>query len=166
MLNRDVKQLETRNYALTVWVDTVSQCTSRNHCRKCQRRHHKYICSTPDNSDPLPENSHDLSINSNTVSTSNATASPAQQITQVGSHLVTVPTVPATSASLHSIGSCLLKTAIDNVAAKSYCAKANILFDEGSQCSFLSQNLADRLNLHPHTTETVALFTFGNQGTR
>ena len=146
----------------------VSRCTSKNRCHKCQRKHHTSICSTPDNSDPLPENSYDLSINSNTVSTSNGTASPTQQITQVESHLIAVPTVPATSASLHSTGSytCLLKTAIGNVAAKSYCVEANILFDEGSQRSFLSQNLADRLNLHPHTTETVALSTFGNQGTR
>jgi len=44
--------------------------------------------------------------------------------------------------------------------------EANILFDKGSQRSFLAKNLADRLNLHPHTTETVALSTFGNQGAR
>ena len=86
-------------------------------------------------------------------------------MTQTGMHLVTVP--PSTS-TLHLTGgnTCLLKTAIGNISANGYCVEANILFDESSQRSFLAKSLADRLNLYPHSTETVALSTFGNQGAR
>jgi len=95
------------------------------------------ICST---TELLPRNSRESSNTSNgttTVNTSNVTASTTQslQITEVGTHLVTVPNVPPTTSSLHSTGSntCLLKTAVDNILANGYCMAANILFNEGSQ---------------------------------
>jgi len=39
---------------------------------------------------------------------------------------------------------------------------ANILFDEGSQRSFATQLLIDKLQLQPHRTESVQLSTFGS----
>jgi len=77
-------------------------------------------------------------------------------------------TVPTDAMSLHSaeLGTCLLKTAVGSIAANGLCVEANILFDEGSQRSFLTKGLADSLNLHPRATETIALSTFGSQSTR
>ena len=41
--------------------------------------------------------------------------------------------------------------------------KANILFDEGSQRSFLIQELADTLSVQPHYTENICLSLFGSK---
>jgi len=35
------------------------------------------------------------------------------------------------------------------------------LFDEGTQRSFVSQKLADQLQLHTHNTENISISTFG-----
>lgn len=39
--------------------------------------------------------------------------------------------------------------------------ESNILFDEGSQCSFLAKGLADCLQVQPHDTIEFSLSTFG-----
>ena len=41
-------------------------------------------------------------------------------------------------------------------------ARANILFDEGSQCTFLTQELADTLSLQPQHQEDICLSAFGS----
>ena len=56
---------------------------------------------------------------------------------------------------------CLLKTAIATITMADSEAEANILFDEGSQRSFLTQDLADLLLLQSHTTENICLSSFG-----
>ena len=57
---------------------------------------------------------------------------------------------------------CLLKTAVATVANKSTQVDANILFNEGSQCSFATQTLIDKLQLQPHQTEMIQLSAFGS----
>ena len=44
--------------------------------------------------------------------------------------------------------------------------KVNILFDEGSQCSFISKGLADCLQVLPHGSENLAISTFGTETSR
>ena len=56
---------------------------------------------------------------------------------------------------------CLLKTAIATVSTGNRCTKANILFDEGAQRSFISQKLADQLQLCPHSIENINISSFG-----
>lgn len=58
---------------------------------------------------------------------------------------------------------CLLKTAIAPmpVSANGTTASANILFDEGSQRSFISQDMVTKLQLQPTTTETLNVASFG-----
>ena len=58
---------------------------------------------------------------------------------------------------------CLLKTAVATVTHGSRSAKANLLFDEGSQRSFITQNLANTLGLQPYRREDINLSSFGAQ---
>ena len=67
-----------------------------------------------------------------------------------------------TSLHLASNQTCQFKTAIATISAGDTYVEANILFDEGSQCSFLAKGLADCLQVQPHDTVELSLSTFGN----
>ena len=57
----------------------------------------------------------------------------------------------------------LLKTAIATVTSASHVqAEANILFDEGAQKSFITEHLAEVLELTKEATETIYLSSFGS----
>jgi len=58
-------------------------------------------------------------------------------------------------ASVHS--ACLSKTAIAAILAGPTSTEGNILFDEGTQHSFITQDLADRLCLQYTHTECISL---------
>ena len=55
----------------------------------------------------------------------------------------------------------LLKTAISEVSASHFSADANILFDKGVQRSFITQKLADDLQIQHKGTVEINLSTFG-----
>jgi hypothetical protein len=55
----------------------------------------------------------------------------------------------------------VLKTVIQPVEAPTRVATAHILFDKGAQRSFITQQLADELDLVPDSSETINLSTFG-----
>ena len=78
-------------------------------------------------------------------------------------------TTIATSAtsSLHIAGDniCLLKTVVAHVYANGTGIEANILLDEGSQRSFLTEGLARSLRVQPHHTEDICLASFGSPTT-
>ena len=53
---------------------------------------------------------------------------------------------------------CLLKTAVATISSPTHLkTEANILFDKGSQRSFLTQELADLFALKPYKKEKIAL---------
>ena len=56
---------------------------------------------------------------------------------------------------------CLLKTAVAKVTSDTYSGTANILLDEGAQCSFISTKPASTLQLAPYRQDSVALASFG-----
>ncbi|VDI25692.1 Hypothetical predicted protein [Mytilus galloprovincialis] len=56
----------------------------------------------------------------------------------------------------------LLKTAVAPVWFEDRSAMSNILLDEGSQKSFISEDLAAQLQLKPCGNSTISLSTFGN----
>ena len=58
---------------------------------------------------------------------------------------------------------CLLKTAVAMVSSSKVKVEASILFDEGSQRSFISQKLANNLQLHSRKKEDICLSSFGSQ---
>ena len=72
---------------------------------------------------------------------------------------------PATTTSLHHAGNniCYLKTVVATISASDTCVEANILFDEGSQRSFITKSLADCLQLQACGTEDLSISTFGTQ---
>ena len=121
----------------------VSRCTSKKRCRQCRRKHHTSLCT---NNAEAP-----ASNNSNPSPSSNS--SPPQD-TSNASVLMTSTTTTLQSIHLTSEPICLLKTAVATVANKSTQVDANILFDEGSQRSFATQVLIDKLQLQPHQTVT------------
>ena len=57
--------------------------------------------------------------------------------------------------------SCLLKTAIATVIGAGSQAEANVLFDQGSQRTFLTEQLASELTLKPSRHENIRLSAFG-----
>lgn len=126
----------------------VTECKSRNRCRMCHRKHHTSLC--PGDSHPaLP-----LPVAGNAVTT---------QVTEG------TPTVPAV-ATLHTVQknythrkSTLLKTAISPVQHHGRTVSAHILFDEGSQRSFITGDLARQLHLTPEKGETISLSAFGSK---
>ena len=118
----------------------VSTCSSKHRCRKCHHKHHTSLCTeaTPpkkqENTETTPEGS-----------------------------FSTVVSQPVTTVSLHLASSqtCLLKTAVATISARGTYVELNILFDEGSQPSFLAKGLADCLQVQPHDTVELSLSTFG-----
>jgi len=60
---------------------------------------------------------------------------------------------------------CLLKTAVADVRSGHHSCSANILFDEGAQQSFISQELADRLNDRSQGTVATSISSFGGAST-
>ena len=55
----------------------------------------------------------------------------------------------------------LLKTAVASVGSHNNHISVHILFDEGSQCSFITSDVATKLDLKPEMQETISLSTFG-----
>ena len=53
--------------------------------------------------------------------------------------------------------SCLLKTAVAMVSTPNVTMKGNIIFDEGAQRLFISQELATKLNLQPYGKDKIGL---------
>ena len=118
----------------------VSACTLRHRCHKCQRKHHTSLCSD--------------------------TPSGRQENTSKGPPVTTAtnaPPTPVTNTHVASSGICLLKTAVAAVSSGGTCVDTNIIFDEGSQRSFISKGLANCLQVQPHRTEHLSISTFGAQ---
>ncbi|XP_071161120.1 uncharacterized protein [Mytilus edulis] len=117
----------------------VADCKSDKTCKNCNKRHHTSICS---------KNETHLYTKSKDSSTSK-------------------PDTDAAVASMHSSTSSvrsqvLLKTAIAPITYdKTHFNTANILFDEGAQRSFITQEMADLLNLRPHRKEAITISGFG-----
>ena len=115
----------------------IVECKSRFRCRHCHNKHHTAICQkklkTSLNPEAMPfQHSGD---NSQNAAVLHSTTQPRPNV--------------------------LLKTAIANVSSSDSTAEAHIIFDEGAQRSFISQKLADELQLKPTGTDTVHLASFG-----
>ena len=117
----------------------IVRCKSRFRCRHCQRKHHTSIC------------------HQKTTNSLNPDAAPFQPETK-GLHNATV--LHSTTQPRQNV---LLKTAVTKVSSLNFTQEAHILFDEGAQRSFISQKLADDLQLNPTGTEIVNLASFGQE---
>ena len=60
---------------------------------------------------------------------------------------------------------CLLKIAVADVQAGTHYCRVNMLFDEGTQKSFISQKLADNLHVQSSEYQNICLSSFGGIAT-
>ena len=112
------------------------ECNTNKNCRHCNKRHHQSICGK-DNSNKKTEN---------VTTTLNRNKSEK-----------------STKSCKRGGGTVLLQTA--RTVAENFegtkSANVRILFDNGSQRSYVTNNLKSRLNLKPEKHETLHLNTFG-----
>ncbi|XP_053391450.1 uncharacterized protein LOC128554226 [Mercenaria mercenaria] len=114
----------------------VAKCNSIKRCQICNRKHHTAICSRRQ-----------------TAQQPNLSPTEITQTPEAG--------VFHSSADLHGKG-VLLKTAIATVSPTKVQLYTNILFDEGSHKSFITESLAEELELTRDGTETIYLSSFGS----
>ena len=135
----------------------VSQCQSKYRCKSCKRKHHTSLCDTKPT--PKQESPTDKPLEPpNTTAT--RTDTKASFLTPVTSLDNTIHNLMSPSTT-----KCLLKTAVADVRVGHCCCSANILFDEGAQKSFISQELADQLNIHSRGSVATAISSFGGTST-
>ena len=147
----------------------VAQCTSRNHCKQCSHKHHTSVCKTYSNRQPLMGNqSSNPPIQHTRPNEIEAKQTAPPVSTPPASNATTPVTTTLASNPQSSVlfnqgdSICLLKTAVTEVVSDKVRAVANILFDEGAQRSFISQQLANTLNLTPLRQESITLAPFGS----
>ncbi|XP_076081076.1 uncharacterized protein LOC143051991 [Mytilus galloprovincialis] len=112
----------------------LADCKSKSNCRNCNKRHHTSICSKDEKSEESSKPP--ANETENTVLHSSLT----QRTTNV-----------------------LLKTAVATVSWRKQSTEANILLDEGAQRSFITETLAEKLDLVSSGNEVVHLSGFGEQ---
>ncbi|XP_062611553.1 uncharacterized protein LOC134273375 [Saccostrea cucullata] len=120
----------------------VADCKSKKTCKKCNRHHHTSICTRQENAVEVYEQ---------------------QQKAKVS-------ITPSSVLSLHSTSfrsfQVLFKTAVAEVqSANGTECQANIMFDEGSQRSFINQKLASQLQLEVIGKEVINAAGFGSKKT-
>ena len=130
---------------------SIADCKSHQSCRKCKKRHHTSLCKDKD------QQERDSKINVNTIQVSNSN--------QGNDNDNDARSANDTDAILHSQApaNVLLKTAVAQVSSGYVCTEANILFDEGAQRSFITEKLAEELNLQVNGRENVNLSGFGDK---
>lgn len=116
----------------------ISSCKSRFKCKVCARRHHTSLCMGH--------------------ARANVTQDTGEEQNAKDTH-----TSVLHSAHTFPTGPVLLKTAVASVTSGTTSGPANILFDEGSQSSFVTEQLANRLELKPTGRETLCLSGFGDK---
>ena len=135
---------------------TKSQCYSKGRCMKCKRKHHTSICEEKQEN-PNQSSSYQMKENSNSNSSQPPTHTTAKNTTHMGA-----------THSLHPTNHILMQSAVTKIrgAGKQY-RQARILFDTGSQRTFITQDMMHKLELKPTGKELLDVTTFGSfQSTR
>ena len=144
-----------------------SACQSKNRCHICKGKHHTSLCATePAKSQPpqlppaLPASPVPpvLPTPPVTPTPTPPTQPPSTQLNVTTSHQDDLSTTTTLSTSNNTVT--ILKTAIATVGAQHTYGKANILFDEGAQRSFITKNLAAQLRLQTTEKEVINLSAF------
>ena len=112
----------------------VSECRSKQTCKCCHKRHHSSLCEKKrDETTRIQQN----------TSTERKTIQLHSSLTQERRDV-------------------LLKTAVAPVHGREICASANILFDEGAQQTFITEEFARQINMQVTGKESVQLSGFGD----
>ena len=132
----------------------VSQCTSKARCRHCRGKHHSSLCETTASKD---QDNTGKKATAPTVKQNNS------QDDSTASLTVSVPSKPPGTDLLPGSTACLLKTAKAEVRLGPNRCKAQILFDEGAQRSFITQQLVDSLKVDSCKCQRIWISTFGGE---
>ena len=160
---RFCKKKEDVSFVLNQDIE-ANQCASTKSCRRCSGKHHQSICNqhapreatTPSRqSQQTRNNSNDQEI----TSTENSNT-PDTHTTYVQQE--------SKPRRANTIGGVMLQTATAIASSKDGTGsmKVKILFNSGSQRSYISDKLKSRLNLQPKRTERLHLNTFGERNFR
>ena len=126
----------------------AAQCKSKSRCKRCKGKHHTSLCENMSQKDKQLKQE---APSSSDTQTSTATLTVSVPADQPSNDLLTTDT------------GCLLKTAVANVCSGSQCCRAQILFDEGAQRSFMTQRLARDLNIQPYKRQKICVSAFGGE---
>ena len=129
----------------------VATCRSRRRCRSCNRKHHTSIC---DQQEVVPASRNNLDPKAPKF-----VPAPAPGGSKPSSRDATLQVFHSMTQSRPEV---LLKTAVAKVTSGIYTFDANILFDERAQRSFVTRDLANKLQLQTSGTEEVQLAAFGS----
>ena len=133
-------------------------------------QHHTSVCKAYANRPPLtnnqPSSQSSQHTKTNVSEAKQTTTTPPTCVTPASNPPTPVNTTltsnPQSSVLFNPSDSvCLLKTAVTEVKSDKKSAVANVLFDEGAQRSFISQQLADVLHLTPSRQQNITLAPFG-----
>ena len=166
----DILKRDRRCFVCLKVGHTGSRCERK--CRRCNGKHHQSLCiqTTTKSKESFPQNKELFQTHVNTSSTSQQKNVPdinEMSITSANESKPSSNTISA-SASVKSSGSVLLQTATaiatNETGIKS--SKVKILFDNGSQRSYVTEHLKSKLGLKSMKTETLNLNTFGDNNYR
>ena len=157
----------------------MSKCNSKNRCRGCHQKHHTSLCQEINNRQSKRQEQTKITPQDNSEEQKTQHIDPSKansSATQVQNANATLANISSsdqtnsvtglqTSLSKNFGKQTILKTAINSVHSRTNSATAHILFDEGAQRSFITQDLADKLDLVPENSETLNLSVFGGSTT-
>ena len=119
---------------------SATSCKKHYSCKKCGRKHNISICTFTNNTTPSPNPVNGTNQSNGTLATANNFS--------------------------NNKNSVLLQTASVSVSGFDNKRKVNnvqLLFDSGSQRSYISEDLRKKLNLPTLRKENIAINTFGNK---
>ena len=125
------------------------ECNSSKNCRHCNSKYHQSICgrvpnTRASNPDPSKESTEDDKDKTNQVTTTSATTGNVKR----NSRTVLLQTARAVAYN----------------EANSRSIPVRVLFDNGSQRSYITDNIRSRLGLAPVSKEKLKLNTLGESG--
>ena len=124
-------------------------CRSSQHCPNCRGRHHVSICPS--------QSSKDVSSSKNSGSSQQTARSASTDVKSASSH-----STMSMHISTHT--PVLLQTAVTHVCAPGkphFTCSTRLIFDSGSQISYISSRLRELLSLTTEKTEVMKISTFG-----
>ena len=155
---RDILIKEKRCFVCLARGHRSQGCREKYSCNRCNKRHHISIC------DEGKQRSEVDTTSTNQIST-DANSEPKSETKPCScSCKESVPTPVSSNCAQVSSRSVLLQTATSEIFGSSChnSVKTRLLFDTGSQRSYITTELKERLNLKCVRKENVVIKTFGN----